>query len=126
MNPSSQGHKLAVPVGPRDHVSGSERAAITLVEYGDYECGFCGRAYPIVKNVRRHFGDKLQFVFRNFPVVKEHPHAEVAAELAEAAAAQGKFWDIHDMLFEHQNALELADLMGYANKLKLDVKRIAS
>jgi protein-disulfide isomerase len=115
--------KLAMQVGPRDHASGGDHAAITLVEYGDYECSFCARAYPIVKNVRRHFGDKLRFVFRNFPL-QQHPHAQVAAEFAEAAAAQGKFWETHDMLYEHQNALEVVDLLDYAMRLRLDVKRI--
>ncbi len=116
-------HKLAMQAGPRDHASGGDQAAITLVEYGDYECSFCGRAYPIVKNVRRHFGDKLRFVFRNFPL-RQHPHAELTAEFVEAAAAQGKFWDTHDMIYEHQNALEVANLIEYATRLRLDVKRI--
>jgi len=114
---------LAMQIGPSDHVSGGDHAAMTLVEYGDYECSFCGRAYPIVKNVRRHFGDKLRFVFRNFPL-RQHPHAQVAAEFVEAAAAQGKFWEAHDMLYEHQNALAVVDLLDYGMRLRLDVKRI--
>jgi protein-disulfide isomerase len=120
---NSDSPKLAPPVGARDHATATDHAAITLVEYGDYECGYCGRAYPIVKNIRRHFGDKLRFVFRNFPL-KQHPHAELAAEVAEAAAGQGKFWEMHDMLYEHQNALESGHLLDYARKLELDVKRI--
>lgn len=116
--------KLTVPVGPRDHTSGRDDAALTLVEYGDYECVHCAIAYPILKNIRRHYGDKLRFVFRNFPIPEDNPHAEAAAELAEAAAIQGKFWEMHDTLFEHQHALDRRDLIGYANKLGLDVARI--
>ncbi len=115
--------KLSMPVGPRDHASGPADAPNTLVEYGDYECTQCAMAYPIMKNVRRHYGDRLRFVFRNFPLTDIHPHAESAAELAEAAAAQGKYWEMHDTLFEHQH-LEERDLLGYANKLGLDVPRI--
>jgi protein-disulfide isomerase len=120
----NQGHILTLPVGTRDHATGGSDAALTLVEYGDYECPQCGMAYPIVKNIRRHFGDKLKFVFRNFPLTDKHPHAELAAQVAEAAAAQGKFWEMHDMLFEHQNALEHRHLLGYASKLGLDVDRM--
>lgn len=93
---------LAVPVSERDHATGPESAPVTLIEYGDYECSFCGEAYPIVKNVQRHLGDRLRFVFRNFPIGTAHPHAEQAAEAAEAAAAQGMFWEMHDLLYEHQ------------------------
>jgi protein-disulfide isomerase len=116
--------KLMVPIGPRDHTSGRGDAAITLVEYGDYECAQCAMAYPIVKNIRRHYGDKLTFVFRNFPQTQIHPHAEAAAEVAEAAASQGTFWEMHDTLFEHQPTLGARDLLGFANKLGLDVPRI--
>ena len=112
---------LTLPVGARDHIQGSEHATITLVEYGDYECPHCGRAYPIVKAVQKHLGKKLRFVFRNFPLNESHPHAEIAAETAEAAAAQGKFWEMHDMLYENQGALELDDLVVYATNLGLDV-----
>jgi protein-disulfide isomerase len=117
-------HTLAMPVGPRDHATGDAAASITLVEYSDYDCPHCARAYPILKNIRRHFGAKLNFVFRNFPLRHKHPHAEAAAELAEAAAAQGKFWEMHDMLFEHQR-LDARDLLGYAVKLGLDVDRVS-
>ena len=117
--------KLALPVGTRDHVQGGEHASITLVEYGDYECPHCGRAYPIVKAVQKHFGKKLRFVFRNFPLNEAHPHAEVAAETAEAAAAQGMFWEMHDALFENQGALDVDDLIVYATNLGLDVERVA-
>jgi protein-disulfide isomerase len=117
---------LTLPVGPRDHVQGGEHATITLVEYGDYECPHCGTAYGIVKAVQKHFGKKLRFVFRNFPLNESHPHAEAAAETAEAAASEGKFWDMHDTLFENQQALEFDDLVVYATNLGLDVKRVAS
>ena len=118
----SQAH-LAVPVSERDHATGSESAPATLVEYGDYECSFCGQAYPIVKNVQRHLGDRLRFVFRNFPISTIHPHAEQAAEAAEAAAVQGKFWEMHDLLYEHQQTLDDQDLRGFAERLGLDRDR---
>jgi protein-disulfide isomerase len=111
---------LTLPVGQRDHRRGPENAAVTLVEYGDYECPHCGRAYPIVKEIERRLGDQLRFVFRNFPLTQSHPHAEHAAEAAEAAAGQGKFWEMHDSLFEHQQALDDANLVHYAVALHLD------
>jgi len=117
-------NQLTLPVGPRDHAQGGTHAIVTLVEYGDYECPHCGKAYPIIKNIQRHFGAKLNFVYRNFPLNQVHPHAELAAEVAEAAAAQNKFWEMHDSIFEHQRALEPRDLFGYAHKLGLDVERI--
>jgi protein-disulfide isomerase len=91
-----------------------------MVEYGDYECPYCGMAYPIVKRIQARLGERLRFVFRNFPLAEVHPHATAAAELAEAAASQGKFWEMHDMLFEHQNALGAKDLERYAKALELD------
>jgi protein-disulfide isomerase len=114
---------LAVPVEERDHVQGPTDARVTLVEYGDYECPYTGRAYPIVKELQRVLGDQLRFVFRNFPLTEIHPHAEQAAEAAEAAGAQGKFWEMHDLLFEHQKALNVANLRAYAGQLALDVTR---
>src|SRR5437879_2446096 len=99
--------KLTLPVGQRDHRQGPENAPVTLVEYGDYECPYCGQAYPIVKEIQRRLGDRLRFVFRNFPLTQSHPHAQHAAEAAEAAAGQEKFWEMHDYLFEHQRALEI-------------------
>jgi protein-disulfide isomerase len=96
---------LKVPVEEQDHTQGSEDAKCTLVEYGDYECPHCGHAYPIVKRVQKHFGKKLRFVFRNFPLAEMHPHAESAAETAEYAGAHGKFWEMHDRLFENQEQL---------------------
>jgi protein-disulfide isomerase len=113
---------LAVPVDPaRDHVQGPADAAVTLVEYGDYECPYCGAAYPIVKEVQQRMGDRLQFVFRNFPITTSHPHAEQAAEAAEAAASQGRFWEMHDLLYENQRRLGDDDLHGYAAQLGLDL-----
>src|SRR6185369_7770118 len=94
--------KLTLPVSERDHVQGPETAPVTLVEYGDYECPHCGRAHPVVKRVQKHFGDSLRFVFRNFPLSEMHPMAEPAAEAAEFAASQGKFWEMHDGIYEHQ------------------------
>src|SRR5438034_6182883 len=111
---------LALPVGQRDHWRGPETAPVTLVEYGDYECPDCGKAYPIVKEIQRRLGDRLRFVFRNFPLTQSHPHAEHAAEAAEAAAGQEKFWEMYDYLFEHQQALDDAHLVQYAVALNLD------
>ena len=93
---------LKVPITAEDHTQGPENAEVTLVEYGDYECPYCGEAYPIVKEVQRQFGKRLRFVFRNFPLSQMHPHAEAAAEVAEFAGAQGKFWEMHDQLYENQ------------------------
>ena len=115
--------RLTPPVSARDHVAGPDDAPVTLVEYGDYECPHCGRAHPVVKAVQRQLGDQLRFVFRNFPLAEAHPHALVAAQAAESAGAQGRFWEMHDMIFEHQDALELQDLVGYAELLGLDVER---
>jgi protein-disulfide isomerase len=117
--------RLTPPVSERDHVAGPDNASVTLVEYGDYECPHCGRAYPIVKAVQRELGSQLRFVFRNLPLAEIHPHARHAAQAAEAAAAQGKFWEMHDMIFEHQHALEDADLVGYAKALGLDAEQVA-
>jgi protein-disulfide isomerase len=98
---------------------------VTLVEYGDYECPHCGRAYPIVKAIQKLMAGRLRFVFRNFPLREVHPHAEHAAEAAEAAGGQGKFWDMHDRLFERQFALDDENLIEYAAELGLDVERFA-
>ena len=115
--------KLRPPVGPDDHALGSETAPVTLVEYGDYECPHCGAAHPIVKRVLRRVGRDVRFVFRNFPLGEMHPHAVQAAEAAEAAGLQDEFWPMHDQLFEHQDALEREDLVGYAKELGLDSAR---
>jgi protein-disulfide isomerase len=113
--------KLAVPVNAQDHIRGNANAPLTLLEYGDYQCPYCGAAYPIVEQVRQHFGDRLRFVFRHFPLTQVHPHAESAAEAAEAAGAQGKFWEMDDMLFTHQYALDDVHLAEYAAVIGLDI-----
>ncbi len=115
---------LVLPVSEeRDHIHGPADAAVTLVEYGDYECPYCGAAYPIVKEVQAQLGERLRFVFRNFPIVTSHPHAEQAAEAAEAAGAQGEFWQMHDLLYERQSRLGDPDLRSYAEELGLDLGR---
>ena len=104
-----------------DHIRGYIDAPISIVEYGDYECPYTGMAYPIVKEIMKQFNTKVYFVFRNFPLIDIHPHAQHAAEAAEVAAAQDKFWQMHDYLFEHQKALDDNHLLQYAGKLRLDV-----
>jgi len=121
---SSPKSKLVLPVARRDHIQGPIDAPIALVEYGDYECPYCGEAYPIIKAIQERLGDRLCFAFRNFPLVNSHPHAQHAAEAAEAAGAQGKFWEMHDLLFENQEALEDDDLAQYATTLGLDARRL--
>ena len=113
--------RLAVPVSEQDHIQGPATAPVTLLEYGDYECPFCGQAYPIVKELQEQLSDQLRFVFRNFPLTRSHPHAENAAEAAEAAGAQGMFWPMHDTLYEHQQALDDPHLLLYAQELGLDL-----
>jgi formate-nitrite transporter family protein len=115
---------LTPPVSERDHIAGPDDAPVTLVEYGDYECPYCGMAHPVVKRAQRELGKQLRFVFRNFPLGEAHPHAQIAAQAAEAAGAQGRFWEMHDMIFEHQDALEVEDLLGYAASLGLDAEQI--
>ncbi len=110
--------KLAVPVSAKDHVEGSATAPVTLVEYGDFQCPSCGEAEPIVKKLQKHFGDKLRFVFRNFPL-EMHPWAEHAAEAAEFAGAHNKFWEMHDALFQHQSNLADTALVKIAKELGL-------
>src|SRR5438067_1320627 len=114
---------LTPPVSQRDHQQGPETAPVTVVEYGDYECPYCGEAYPIVKEIQLRLGERLRFVFRNFPLKEAHPHAQHAAEAAEAAGAQGKFWEMHDRLFERQFALDDDYLIEYAGDLGLDAAR---
>src|SRR6188768_4508690 len=113
------GGHLTTPVSEQDHSQGPASAPVTLLEYGDYECPYCGAAYPIVKELQARMGDRLRFVFRNFPISTSHPHAEQAAEAAEAGAAQGRFWEMHDLLYEHQQHLEARDLHTYAEELGL-------
>lgn len=119
--PLTDSPRLTVPVSDDDHVLGPATAPVTLVQYGDYECPYCGAAYPIVKDVLDELGDDVRFVFRNFPISGLHPHARHAAEAAEAAADQGMFWEMHDYLYEHQTALENENLLDYAATLGLDV-----
>ena len=115
---------LTVPDPERDHISGSADSSIRLLEYGDYECPFCGEVQPIVKEIQRRLGDDLLFAFRNFPLTNIHPHSEHAAETAEAAGDQGNFWGMHDLLFENQDALEDENLAAYAAELGLDQARL--
>jgi protein-disulfide isomerase len=127
MSRTQWGAALTTPVTEdRDHIQGPADAAVTLVEYGDYECPYCGAAYPIVKEVQARMGKRLRFVFRNFPITTSHPHAEHAAEAAEAAAAQGHFWEMHDLLYENQRRLRDEDLRAYAEQLGLDLERFGN
>jgi protein-disulfide isomerase len=114
---------LMPPVSNDDHTQGNPSAIIELVEYGDFQCSFCGGAYPIVKSIQEKFRDDIKFVFRHFPLAKIHPHAELAAIAAEAAGKQGKFWAMHDMLFANQNELHLSALRAYAGSIELDLLR---
>ncbi len=118
---------LAVPVDPeRDHIRGPKKdALVTLVEYGDFECPYCGQAEPAVRGLIREFGE-LRFVFRHLPLTEVHPHAQLAAEASEAAAVQGAFWEMHDMLIDHQGALTFRDLVGYAESIGLDADKFAA
>jgi protein-disulfide isomerase len=103
---SVSGPHLTLPVDERrDHVMGASSAPVTLLEYGDYQCPYCGEAYPIVKRLQESLGDQLRFVFRNFPLTQMHPQAEFGAELAESAGAHGKFWEMHDFVYENQRRL---------------------
>jgi protein-disulfide isomerase len=125
LSESYKAPRLTLPVGERDHIQGPSNAPLLLVEYGDYECPYCGAAYPIVKRVQKQLGARLRFVFRNFPITNAHPHAAWAAETAEAAAEQGKFWEMHDFLYEHQGSLgDEALFAEFERKLKMDVTKI--
>jgi Na+/H+ antiporter NhaA len=116
---------LAVPVDPeRDHVRGPARALVTLVEYGDLECPYCGQAEPVVRELLADYGD-LRYVWRHLPLTDVHPHAQLAAEATEAAAGQGRFWEMHDQLLDHQGALTAKDLVGYAAELGLNAEQFA-
>jgi predicted DsbA family dithiol-disulfide isomerase len=115
---------LSDPVDPEvDHLRGPADAPVTLVEYGDFECPYCGRAEPVVRQLVAEFGNDLTFVFRHLPLTEVHEHAQLAAEAAEAAGAQGQFWPMHDLLMQHQDALTLSDLYAYAGELGLDMAR---
>jgi protein-disulfide isomerase len=114
---------LAVPVdGKRDHIRGPEVAHVTLLEYGDLECPFCNQAEPVIRELLADFGE-LRYVWRHLPLNDVHPHAQLAAEAAEAAGDQGRFWEMHDLMFSHQDALTLRDIIGYAQDLDLDLER---
>ena len=124
MSRTQWGATLTMPVTEdRDHIQGPADAPVTLLEYGDYECPYCGAAYPIIKEVQARMGERLRFAFRNFPITTSHAHAEQAAEGAEAAAAQGRFWEMHDLLYENQKRLGDDDLRAYAESIALDLER---
>jgi protein-disulfide isomerase len=117
--------RLLQPVGRLDHVLGPGDAPVTLVEYGDYECPHCARAHRVLAEVLRRVGDEVLFAFRHFPLSQIHPHATLAAQAAEAAGEQDRFWEMHHMLFENQDALELEDLITYAKAVGVDAARFA-
>ena len=120
----SENMKLTMPVNEsRDHIQGPASAPVTLLEYGDYECPYCAQAYIIIKEVQERLGSKLRFVFRNFPVTKVRPHAYETALAAEAAAAQGKFWEMYDYLFKHGQWVTNDNLRQSAAKLGLGLAR---
>ena len=121
----TQGKHLAVPVSDRDHHQGPATAAVTLVQYGDYECPYTRQSTTIVRAVQQQLGEQLRFVYRNFPLTEIHPHALHAALAAEAAAAQGKFWQMHDYIFHHQHTLEDANLEQFAEAVGLDLQQYA-
>jgi protein-disulfide isomerase len=114
-----------LPLRAFEHLRGNPRAAVTLVEYGDYECPGCAEAYWIIGRLQEHLGDKLRFVYRHYAFARLHPHAELAAQAAEAAGAQGKFWEMHDTLFKNWHSLDWNDLIAYARRLDLDTDRFA-
>jgi formate-nitrite transporter family protein len=125
LNPA-QSSTLGAPVSEgRDHIRGLPTAPVTLVEYGDFECPHCRAAHVVLDNLFARIGDRFRLVFRHFPLTQIHPHAERAAEAAEAAGTQRRFWDMHDLLFDGQDALEDDDLAAYASELGLDVERFA-
>jgi protein-disulfide isomerase len=114
---------LSPPLSERDHVVGPEDARVTLVEYGDFECPYCGALHPVIQAARKSFGGNLRFAFRHFPLRSSHPHALAAAKAVEAAAEQGRFWEMHDRLYRRQTELTDADLERHARELGLDVDR---
>ena len=115
--------RLKPPVTEKDHQTGNSKASVTLTEYGDYQCPYCGRAYPLLKRLLREKGQVVHFVFRNFPLQEIHPMALSAALAAEAAANQGKFWEMHDLIFEHQQELSLSRLIDFAQMLGLEMNQ---
>ena len=125
MSVSTTSPRLTVPLNERDHVIGAETAPVTVVEYGDYECPYCGAAHPVTKALQQALGDNLRFAYRHFPLSQIHPHSYQAAEAAEAAGAQDRFWEMHDMLFENQGRLTSQDLLAYAGALGLELEPFA-
>lgn len=121
---SEQAAQLATPVHDRDHATGPLTAPLVLVEYGDYDCSYCGAAYPVIRQVRAAFGAALTFVYRNFPLTSIHVHAQRAAETAEWAALAGRFWEMHDYLYEHQDRLDDRGLQAAAVHLALDPREL--
>jgi protein-disulfide isomerase len=117
---------LAPPVLAKDHAEGPASARVTLVEYGDYQCAYCGAAYPVIKRLRHALRGKLRFVFRNFPLIQEHPYAGIAAEATEAAALQQTFWEMHDLIYENQEDLEPEVLPAWAKRVGLDLGEFAT
>lgn len=115
--------QLTPAINSIDHLYGNSNAILELVEYGDYECPYCGRAYPFVKEIKNKLGSDIKFVFRNFPLTKVHPHAFAAALATEAAAIQGKFWEMHDLVFENQQTLNDENILLLAVKLELDTEQ---
>jgi protein-disulfide isomerase len=119
----SAGSRLRVPVNESDHAIGPEDAPIELVEYGDFQCPSCGHAYPVLEMLREHLGKDLRFIYRHFPLTDSHPDAENAARAAEAAGRQGRFWEMHALLFKNQAALDHDSLTGYASAIGLDMEQ---
>lgn len=117
--------ELTPPLSAEDHVEGPDRAELELVMYGDFQCPYCTAAYPIVRRIRDQLAGRLLFAFRHFPLRDIHPDAERASEAAEAAAAQGAFWEMHNRMYESRGALGREDLIGYAAELGLDAERVA-
>ncbi len=117
---------LTLPVNPNDHVLGDPHAPVTVVEYGDFECPMCKQAAPAVRQLLERFTNRVRFAYRHFPQEWAHPHAIQAAEAAECAGAQGRFWPMHDLLFEHQTHLDRKHLFGYAEKVELDQARFTA
>jgi protein-disulfide isomerase len=118
--------QLKPKVSELDHAAGNLKAALQIVEYGDYQCPYCGAAYPILNKMMKEFGSQIKFVFRNFPLSEIHPHARIAAQAAEAAALQGKFWEMHDAIYEDQAHLNRSDLIQRAKKLGLNTDKFAT
>jgi protein-disulfide isomerase len=117
---------LKVPVSAEDHIQGDPDAPITLVEYGDFECPHCAAAHSMVKRLQRHFGDRMRYVYRNFPLTEIHPLAEPAAEAAEFAGANGRYWPMHDAIFDNQRSLSPELLVSLATRLQLDPVELAT